>query len=109
MVIIISVVVLILIYFQIFKTENVQSTGSVNASEDEDEDLAEAYHYLKRRSLRRASLKLPRITLNDDTLSVSHDWNESQFHTPQPYKTPSPKDTTSQNKIVFTEIPIIRT
>ena len=109
MVILISVVAMILVYFQIFKTQNEPNSETLTLSETEDEDLAEAYHYLKRKSLRRASLKLPKITLNDESLPVSHDWNESQFHTPLPYKTPQPRDVASQNQIAFTEIPIIRT
>ena len=65
----------------------------------------------RRLSLRRGSLKLPTINitnLGDVGQLKTPDWNESQFKTPLPYKTPSPQDYCDNEPPSYKNIPIFR-
>ena len=110
----VSIIGLFLIYQNMFKHE---SETTMNDGNDDSEDVAgdneltlSVKEAPRRLSLRRGSLKLPTINvtnLGDVGQLKTPDWNESQFRTPLPYKTPSPQDYCDK-KPSYTNIPIFR-
>ena len=86
---------LVAFYCNLFKPNTVVTNEENKNIKEELVEEEDQVHHLRRKSLRRASLQLPRIIVSDQLVSPECNWNESLFHTPQPYKTPSPPVTNS--------------
>ena len=111
----VSIIGLFLVYQNMFNQEN---ETTMNDENDDSEDVAHDNELTlslkegpRRLSLRRGSLKLPTINITTHLDNVEQlktpDWNESQFKTPLPYKTPSPQEYCDKEPS-FTNIPIFR-
>ena len=81
----------VLCYDRIMKRSD-DNSDIANANGEEREIYKEDIHsYNSRRSnvrLREASLQIPKLQVTGP--SQSPEWNEENFHTPLPYKTPHP-------------------